>query len=281
MPGPSLSRAVDAVLSGLIMVLTAGIVLFAALFVAVAVSGNGANAPQPAVGWPASTVSTPAVPVRDAYRSNGVRWLKIGESVERRPILAATFGAGPRRILFVGGVHGSEYGASVTEQFADSLAADPSSVPPGTEVDVIGCLNPDGRARDTRGNARGVDLNRNLPAASWTAGSDRGISAGPRPASEPETQVLLSYLKRRYIRVISLHSAGGLVDYDGPGGRSLAIRIAQASGMPVRHLARDHFYTGTLGQYAPERYGIPVITIEVSERALTHDMYAGLTAAMR
>src|SRR5574340_977748 len=55
------------------------------------------------------------------FGSHPVRWRVIGLSVQRRPILAARFGDGPRKVLYVGGVHGNEYGADVAEQLAAHL----------------------------------------------------------------------------------------------------------------------------------------------------------------
>jgi murein peptide amidase A len=208
-------------------------------------------------------------------------WRPVGRSVLGRPILAATFGSGVRRILVIGGVHGSEYGADVAERFAEHLAAHPEGVPQGTQVDVIACLNPDGRVLGRRGNARLVDLNRNMPSSGWVRMMWRGDSAGPWPASEPETRVLLAYLRRGYIRVFSLHSSGGLIDYDGPGAWRVAWRVGGAAHMPVQHLADSYAYSGTLGQFVPERYGVPVITVELQSRRLTAEILAGLLAGIR
>ncbi len=208
-------------------------------------------------------------------------WTPIGRSVQGRPILLAEFGSGPRRILIIGGVHGNEFGTDVAERFAEYLRAEPSALPAGAAIDIVACLNPDGRARSTRSNARGVDLNRNLPASTWAPLVRRGCTAGPRAGSEPETMALLVLLGRGYSRVITLHSAGGLIDYDGPGGRQLAGRISAAWHMPLVHLASQHDYSGTLGQYVPERYGVPVITVELLHPRLSPNALAGLSAAIR
>jgi predicted deacylase len=234
-----------------------------------------------------ATAALPLAALRDAGRSKRLpgsdasAWRPIGWSVLGRPILVATFGSGRRRVLVVGGFHGNEYGANLAERLASYLRAHPTAVPSGTRVDVVGCLNPDGRAAGTRANANGVDLNRNLPSSSWAPLVWRRCSAGARPGSEPETAALLSLLGQGYSRVISLHSAGGLVDYDGPGARRLAATVAAAWHMPVVYLAAQHHYTGTLGQYVPERYRIPVITVELLHPRLSSRALAGLLAAVR
>ena len=74
---------------------------------------------------------------------------------------------GSRRVLIVGGIHGNEYGIPVAEAFLRYVRTHPSIVPSGTELDIITCANPDGRARNRRTNAHNVDLNRNFPARNW------------------------------------------------------------------------------------------------------------------
>ncbi len=247
---------------------------------AAAPAGPTASMPREAPASAAALASTDLEPPRGSV-SSLPHWATIGRSVQGRPILLAHFGSGPRRVLIVGGVHGNEFGASLAEAFAEHLAGDPQAVPPGTQVDIVACLNPDGWAAGTRANADGVDLNRNLPTGNWAPVVQRGTSAGPHAASEPETVALLDLLGRGYCRVISLHSAGGIIDYDGPGGAQLATQIEPAWSMPVIHLASRYGYTGTLGQYASERYGIPVITVELLHPRLSPHALAGLLAAVR
>jgi murein peptide amidase A len=273
-----LRRTIDVILTTL---LTTLIVLIAVVVVAIAALIAAEQQGRP-IHLPAVFTELPRAAVTgSSSRTADVTWRLIGRSVQGRPIRAASFGSGTRRVLFLGGVHGSEYGSDVAEQFASYLAGNPNVIPRGTQIDVIGCLNPDGRALGRRGNAHLVDLNRNLPTRNWIPVHTRGDTAGPRPASEPENQALLTYLQRGYVRVISLHSQGGIVDYDGPGGRALATRVSEASGMPVMHLAGTHVYSGTLGSYVPERYGVPLVTVELAYPYLSSEVCAGLVAAMR
>jgi protein MpaA len=81
----------------------------------------------------------------------------LGRSWEGRPIHIARVGDpdAARRVLVVGCIHGDECaGLGVTRRL---LRADVAA-----DLWVLPNLNPDGYARRSRGNARGVDLNRDF-----------------------------------------------------------------------------------------------------------------------
>jgi predicted deacylase len=216
-----------------------------------------------------------------APTTSGPDWRQVGVSVQGRPILAASFGSGQRRVLFVGGVHGSEFGSDVAEGFADWLGANSAALPTGTRVDIVACANPDGRAAGKKGNAHAVNLNGNFPTRNWKPQHYLTTTAGPSAGSEPETQALMRMLDAGYMRVVSLHSQGGFIDYDGPNGRALASSVASASGLPIRKLGPASAYAGSLGTYVPERLGVTVLTFELSSRVMTPAVLAGLLASVR
>jgi murein peptide amidase A len=237
----------------------------------------GASLRSAVLGRPvASAAVRPSAPT-----AFGPDWRQVGTSVQGRPILAASFGSGARRILVIGGIHGSEFGSDVAEQFAAWLSSNPDGVPTGSRVDVVACANPDGRAMGQKGNADGVNLNGNFPTRNWKRQQYLTTSAGPRAGSEPETQALMRLLEAGYARVVSLHSQGGFVDYDGPDGLVAASRVASASGFPVRKLGPASDYAGSLGTYVPERFGIAILTLELSSREMSSGVLAGLLAAVR
>ena len=67
-------------------------------------------------------------------------------------------------------------------------------VPAGVELWVIPNLNPDGVRCGTRGNAHGVDLNRNFP---WHWQHLTGVTTpGPKPLSEPESKIAYRLILR-------------------------------------------------------------------------------------
>jgi protein MpaA len=212
-------------------------------------------------------------------------WTTIGSSVEGRPIELASFGTGTsRRVLVIGGVHGGEYGARAAKRLADYLHTHPGAVPAGATIDIIRCLNPDGAAAGSRGNAHSVDLNRNMPTANWRgslSSNDQsrymfhcngGVSAG----SEPEVKVLLARLSKGYDSVLSLHSHGGILDANGPGGRSLARRMSAVCGLKLGTVTYDAAITGSMGQYIPQKYGIPIVTVELESPRLDQRMLDAL-----
>jgi protein MpaA len=132
------------------------------------------------------TASTSALPPRQT----------IASSVQGRPIELYTFGSGPWRVLIIGGIHGSEHGGPVARKFIEYLEEHPSAVPGGTFLQLVPGANPDGEAAKTRGNANGVDINRNFPSQNWQRQlntGDRptsGLTGGTSPGSEPETAAL-------------------------------------------------------------------------------------------
>ena len=84
---------------------------------------------------------------------------QLGRSWEGRPIevLRVRHPRAERRVLVVGCIHGNECaGLTVTRRLLRLPGA------PALDLWVLPNLNPDGYARRSRGNARGVDLNRDF-----------------------------------------------------------------------------------------------------------------------
>jgi predicted deacylase len=236
-------------------------------------SANASTAPVTSLETSGSV--TPTVPPAPA-------WAPIGYSVQGRPINAIRFGSGPNHVLIIAGIHGNEYGYDVAQKLVAYLRAAPGALPAGTQLDVIASANPDGRARRRRGNARGVDLNRNFPARNWRRLKTRGATAGRSRGSEPETQAIMRFMEAGgYSRVISLHSRGPLIDYDGPGAKTLARRISRISRIRVVRLASARHYYGSMGNWVPQRYHIPIVTIELRNRSLPVRLRSGILAAVR
>ena len=159
---------------------------------------------------------------------DGVRSEPVGVSTRGQPIRAFTLGSGRPRTLVVGCIHGNECAGSVVA--TRLLHARP---PRRGSITVVQDLNPDGHAAKRRGNARGVDLNRNFP------GTWRPIpTAGPGPASEVETRLAMRLIRRlRPDVTIWFHQPQGLVRAWG-ASVAIARRYARLSGMRFARLRR-------------------------------------------
>jgi protein MpaA len=153
----------------------------------------------------------------------------LGRSLEGRAITAVRVGE-PRgtRILVVGSVHGNEpAGIAVARRLARLS-------PRAIDLWIVPSLNPDGMAAGTRGNAHGVDLNRNFPFR-WRPRT--GVYAsGPRPLSEPEARIAHRLILRlRPTVTVWFHQHLNLVWASG-GNAALERRFARVSGLPFRRL---------------------------------------------
>jgi protein MpaA len=160
--------------------------------------------------------------------------LPVGHSVDGRAIRPVVLGnpAAAHRVLVVGCIHGSEpAGMAITRRL---IAA---GAPAGTEIVVVPSVNPDGCARGTRGNAHGVDLNRNFPS-NWAAiGSPGSLQySGPHPLSEPEARYSVALIKRLQPQItIWFHQPQGIVR---AWGQSVATarRFAALAQYPYRSI---------------------------------------------
>ena len=189
----------------------------------------------------------------------------FGRSAEGRTLRAVRIGPAdaPTRVLVVGCVHGNECaGTAVTRR----LRAGP--LPAGVAVWVIDDLNPDGRARDVRQNARGVDLNRNFPRG-WRAQGSPGSTyySGPRPLSEPESRAVARLIVRiRPAVTVWYHQHMRIVVRTG-GDVSLQRRYARLVGLPLRRLPN---YPGTAVRWQNHRFpGTTAFVVELPAGALS------------
>ena len=204
----------------------------------------------------------------------------IGYSSEGRPLQLYTFGKGEHERMIVAGIHGGDEWNTTTLanqliRYADQNA---DVIPENITLYILPNLNPDGEARAHNKyghvNGNGVDLNRNFPI-NWQKDWDRGgcwnslsTSGGTGPASEVETQVLISFIETHNIEaLISYHSAalgifpGGL-PWEGDSIR-LAGSIAAVSSYPFPPIDTGCTYSGTLADYAVSK-GIAAVDLELN-----------------
>ncbi len=170
------------------------------------------------------------------------------------------------KLLLFGGIHGEE--PETTFALSRALRHLPE---PSPHCAVVLAANPDGLIRGTRGNARGVDLNRNFPTRDWkpdpvmhrstlTDPRDVVLSPGSHAGSEPETKALLSLIgELKPEAAIALHAPLECIDdaQQGPLGEWLA----EKTGLP---LVPDVGYPtpGSFGTWGAE-HGLSVVTYEL------------------
>ena len=169
------------------------------------------------------------------------------------------------KVLIHAGIHGEEGETTVALSRALRLISDPSP-----HCAVVLAANPDGLIRGTRGNARGVDLNRNFPTGDWSpkpvlhrstmdASREVALSPGSRPGSEPETTALISLIHElKPETVVALHAPLACIDDDELG--PLAHWLSEKTGLP---LVSDVGYPtpGSFGTWGGEQ-GLGVVTYE-------------------
>jgi protein MpaA len=131
-------------------------------------------------------------------------------------------------------------------------------------VALLPVANPDGFARASRYNARGVDINRNAEL-NWRADSEE--PPGVAPWSEPETRALQEFiLTWRPAKIISLHWALAEIDADGVHSTALAetmwnamseaertpyrLRVTEAAQSQRRSQQIESECPGSLGRWA-------------------------------
>lgn len=153
----------------------------------------------------------------------------LGRSTEGRPITLVESGdPNGTPVLVVGCIHGNENAGVAIARALEHQS------PRGIRLLIVPVLNPDGVARYQRGNAHGVDLNRNFPYRWRPLG---GVyESGPRPLSEVEARIAYRLIRREHPVVsIWFHQHLDLVWASG-GNRRVEREFARISGLPYHPL---------------------------------------------
>ncbi len=241
---------------------------------------TGAALTATLLGGPPAQAEEPAPPaVADASHAYGAERAKqvveqrtIGRSVRGRAIVAYRKGnpAAKHTVLLLGQMHGDEpAGPRTVRALLGGIRVDSD-----TDLWLVPTMNPDGAARGTRKNARGVDLNRNWPTSGWRDGDRRRGSRdyrGPKPASEPETRALMAFLtSARPDLVSSVHQP--LAAIGRTGAAAYLRRLSRQLGLPIRELSvgtSTGRVSPTLTGWYGARYRGSAVTVEYAARPST------------
>lgn len=169
--------------------------------------------------------------------------------------------------LILAGTHGDETAAVVTLSCAMRTLQESHR-----RHHVVLAVNPDGCQLGLRANSRGVDLNRNFPAANWQTGDtvyrwnsaaderDVLLSTGDTPASEPETQALcdlIHHLQPPWI--VTFHEP--LACIEDPHSSALGHWLAKKMHLPLV-TSVGYATPGSFGSWCAD-LSLPCITAEL------------------
>ena len=164
-------------------------------------------------------------------------------------------------LYILGAVHGDEVeGAHLAKKLYEWLK-DTTEV--NMPIIVIPIVNVDGFNANSRVNANGVDLNRNLPSKQWTPEArEAKYFPGKAPLSEPENQFIVELFKKYPPQfILSFHSWYPVINYNG-ACKEIAEFLAQYNKYPIEADFLTHPTPGSLGEFGPQEFNSPVLTFE-------------------
>jgi protein MpaA len=203
----------------------------------------------------------------------------VGSSRSGAPLAVEVRGdpTAETRIVVLGQMHGNEPAGRRVIKALRSITP-----PDGAALWLIPSMNPDGHAARTRGNARGVDLNRNFPA-DWRAnGAGTSRWSGPRAASEPETRAMMRFLQEvKPTAVLSFHQPLEVVDITHPQSRKAGRLLARWMGLPARVVRCSGPCHGTLTDWVTRELDAIAITVELPASVTSADIDRAANATQR
>lgn len=191
------------------------------------------------------------------------RWDKHYSSANNRPIETMQLGNGQPRVMVLGSLHGNEPVAMyLAEQLARYIGNKPV-VWKATSSLVVRNPNPDGVAKNTFTNNRGIDLNRNFPSGDFTASHNH--RSGQRAGSEVETQIICrmmtDFSPTRVIHIKTSADNNGWVIYNKKA-KSTALMMGDPQSLKPRELASLQL-TGSVESYVTNKQNLEMITLIV------------------
>ena len=187
--------------------------------------------------------------------------VSFGESVSGKPLRAIRLGNpdAERKALVVGSIHGNERaGHDVVAELrrrAERIG--------DVDLWLVRTVNPDGARRDSRGNARGVDLNRNFPYRWRPSSPGTAEYSGPHALSEPESRAVARLAKRLEPAVsVWYHQPWGEVLLPCKGRAAIEKRYARIADFPTNR-CRGQRLPGTVASWQDHRFGGEAFVVEL------------------
>ena len=209
------------------------LVLMANLVLGCSSEENLASSVLPSYVEPETSTTSTTTNVATTSTQPVSRELTIGMSALGRPIVAVHVQDSPHRpVIAIGSIHGDEtMGLKVIERLLNV-----AEIPEDLNLWVISTVNPDGLALGTRGNANGVDLNRNFATDDWRfVGQGSEKYSGEAAASEVETKAVQQFvLEQQPLLVVWWHQFGYYVDEQRTVANfDLIKRFSELTGLPI------------------------------------------------
>ncbi|MBI3590072.1 MAG: DUF2817 domain-containing protein [Candidatus Melainabacteria bacterium] len=210
--------------------------------------------------------------------------LSLGKSVKGIEIKGYSFGNENafNKTLIIGAIHGVEpQSKEVCDMYIEEVKD--KLFPEDCYLLLIPCINPDGLSLKTRGNANGVDLNRNFPSSTWKSvpvSGNNSYHPGREPASEPETKIIVNLLKKyNFKKIIAIHTNHTIqfpnvpmINYDGEQSRELAEKLSNATGL-LAHADVGYPTPGSLGVWLGKDLKKISTTVELDDKKTSEELY--------
>lgn len=170
-----------------------------------------------------------------------------------------------KKILVISLIHGDEvYAGALSRYWLERLEKLEN---PRNTWRVLPVTNPDGVLKNTRTNAKGIDLNRNFPTEDWESKAQsywkKEGSSSPRrfpgdaAGSEPEVQCMVKHIEDfKPDFAISIHTPLNVLDFDGPK----LSKKPNYSYLPWKSLGN---FPGSFGRYLWVERDTPTLTTEL------------------
>lgn len=258
--------------------------------------------PTPEATIPAATATpTPTATPTIAAPIFGPETIVLAQSPGGTPVEVVRFGNGPKKLLFVGGIHAG-YAPSTTslaQRLIDYLEENPKEVPANATIYIVPMLNPDSDIAlgeiEGRLNKNGVDLNRNWDCQWKQDANVLGVlvrgSGGTAPFSEPEVRGLADFIMEQQPAAVVFWAARASRGLASPGSCSTQTAVsgtlAQTYGNAANYEIGDfeqlsnQILNGDATNWLDQE-GIPAISVLVKDysRVDWDDNLAGIRAVI-